>query len=89
MRTEHSLTDWQKDRINKIKQQIEELEGELARIYLAAPIRIVTETEEEADELRRQLWTRYASMPPNLIQNVIADIRIKPYEKEERGDGSC
>lgn len=86
MRTEYSLTDWQKERINKIKQQIEELERELATIYLAAPIRLITETEEEADDLRRQLWTRYASMPPNLIQDVIADIRIKPYEKEESED---
>lgn len=104
MRTEYSLTDWQKERIAMIRNQINMLQEELASIYATAKIRVITEGEEEEDYIRRTFqldeeddladtknWVRnnpWIQFGEPLMQKEWF-VNIRPYKKEERGDGSC
>lgn len=77
MRTEYILTDEQKKELAEIDRQILELICRKSEIYLCSPVRYVTETEEEADAIRREEWLRYATFGQPLIKNdAIAKLNI-------------
>lgn len=83
MRTEYILSDWQKERVAMIRNQIDMLQTELASIYATAKIRVITESEEEEGYVRRTF--QHFGQP--LIREGV--VKIVPYDKEERGDRSC
>ena len=100
MRTEYSLSDWQKERIAMIRNQIDMLQTELASIYATAEIRVITESEEEEGYVRRTFqldegddladtknWVKnnpWLHFGEPLIREGV--VKIVPYEKEERMD---
>ena len=99
MRTEYLLTDWQKERITMIRNQIDMLQEELASIYATAKIRVITEGEEEEYYIRRTIqldeeddlkdekdWVRVNPYFGGRLIDPNGIVNIKPYEKEERMD---
>lgn len=99
MRTEYVLSDWQKERIAMIRNQIDMLQTELASIYATAEIRVITESEEEADYVRsasqldedddlkdEKEWVRVNPYFGGRLIDPNGIVNIKPYEKEERMD---
>lgn len=101
MRTEYVLSDWQKERIAMIRNQIDMLQTELASILATAKIRVITEGEEEEDYIRRTFqldeeddltdtknWVKnnpWLQFGESLIREE-GVVNIVPYEKEESGD---
>lgn len=85
MRMEYMLTDEQKREIAEIDRQICDLQIKRSLIYSMASIRYVTETEEEADIVRRLTRERYARYGQPLLRSDAVD-RIVTEEKEEKGD---
>ena len=81
MRSEYMLTDEQKREIAEIDQQIFDLQMKRSLIYSMARIRYVTETEEEADIVRRLAWDRYARYGQPVLRND-AVVNIVTDEKE-------
>lgn len=55
MKTEHILTDEQKKQIHELNQKIFDLNMQIASIYAMAPVRYITETEEECDNVRKYI----------------------------------
>lgn len=53
MITEYKLTDKQRQKIAELRQKIFELEMQIASIYLIAPVRYITEREEECERVRK------------------------------------
>lgn len=99
MRTEYVLSDWQKERIAMIRNQIDMLQTELASIYATAKIRVIAESEEEADYVRSAFqldedddlkdekeWVRVNPYFGGRLIDPNGVVNIKPYEKEERMD---
>lgn len=83
MRPEYMLTDEQKREIAEIDRQIFDLLMKRSLIYSMARIRYVTETEEEADIVRRLAWDRYARYGQPVLRNH-AVVRIVTEEREEK-----
>lgn len=99
MRTEYVLSDWQKERIAMIRNQIDMLQTELASILATAEIRVITEGEEEEDYIRRTFqldeeddltdtknWVKNNPYFGERLIDPNGIVNIKPYEKEERMD---
>ena len=55
MKTEHILNDEQKKKIQELSQKIFELQMQICNIYAMSPVRYITETEEECDNVRKYL----------------------------------
>ena len=55
MKTEYILTDEQKQKIHELNQKIFDLQMQISYIYAMAPVRYITETEEECDNVRKYL----------------------------------
>lgn len=55
MKTEYILTDEQKQKIHELNQKIFDLQMQISYIYAMAPVRHITETEEECDNVRKYL----------------------------------
>lgn len=53
MRTEYILTDEQKKQIHELNQNIFDLQMQIGCIYAMSPVRYITETEEECDNVRK------------------------------------
>lgn len=53
MKTEYILTDEQKKLIHELNQKIFDLQMQIGCIYAMAPVRYITETEEECDNVRK------------------------------------
>lgn len=55
MKTEYLLTDEQKKQIHELNQKIFDLQMQISSIYLMANVRYITETEEEAESVRKYI----------------------------------
>lgn len=67
MKTEYILTDEQKKRIAELNAKIFDLQMQIGAIYLMSPVRYITETEEECDNVRK--YISYMDTP--LKQSVV------------------
>lgn len=85
---EYSFTEGQKQAIAEIDRKIFELQLQKAAILSVTPLKCKIELDEEEDLKDEKEWVRvnpYFGEP--LIREGV--VKIVPYKKEERGDGSC
>lgn len=55
MKTEYILSDEQKKQIYELNKKIFDLQMQISTIYAMAPVRYITETEEECDNVRKYI----------------------------------
>lgn len=77
MRTEHILSEEDKEVIADIEKEIFRLQMRKADIYARAPVRYISETKEEANRMLEMA----ALLDKPLLNGIV---KIKPYEREER-----
>ena len=55
MKTEYILSDEQKKQIHELNQKIFDSQMQISNVYAMAPVRYITETEEECDNVRKYI----------------------------------
>ena len=70
MKTQYLLTDKQKQRIHELNKKIFELEMEIASIYSLSNVRYITETEEEAERVKKYFCYGDKLLPRNCVVKI-------------------